>query len=81
MYQTDIEIYEDSLNLLVENLNKNVESLDSDYVVALSRKGPRLLEYLKKSKGLKPINVITSMLCLFCSSIFVKLKMKMFDYI
>lgn len=59
MYQTDIEIYEDSLNLLVENLNKNVESLDSDYVVALSRKGPRLLEYLKKAKGLKPINVIT----------------------
>lgn len=52
MYQTDIEIYEDSLNLLVENLNKNVESLDSDYVVALSRKGPRLLEYLKKSKVL-----------------------------
>lgn len=46
MYQTDIEIYEDSLNLLVENLNKNVESLDSDYVVALSRKGPRLLSPL-----------------------------------
>lgn len=33
--------------------------MDTDIVIALSRKGPRLLEYLRKEKGLKEFPVIT----------------------
>lgn len=59
MNQTDYEIYEYSLNNLVEALNQNVKSQDSDIVIALSRKGPRLLEYLKREKDLHDFPVIT----------------------
>ncbi len=56
---TDQKIYEHSLMKLVENLNNNIVSSDSDIVIALSRKGPRLLEYLRKAKGLRDICVMT----------------------
>lgn len=59
MNQTDYEIYEYSLNNLVEALNQNVKSQDSDIVIALSRKGPRLLEYLRREKDLHDFPVIT----------------------
>ena len=44
---------------MVEELNSSIVSLDTDIVIALSRKGPRLLEYLRKEKGLKEFPVIT----------------------
>ena len=55
----DKNIYIDSLNKLVENLNSAIVSLDTDIVIALSRKGPRLLEYLRKNMGLKDFPVMT----------------------
>lgn len=59
MNQTDKDIYESSLKSLVDNLNKSVISSSNDIVIALSRKGPRLLEYLRKEKGLHDITVMT----------------------
>lgn len=59
MNQTDFEVYEYSLNSLVEALNQNVKSQNSDVVIALSRKGPRLLEFLKREKSLHDFPVIT----------------------
>ena len=55
----DKQIYINSLEKLVEVLNSSIFSLDTDIVIALSRKGPRLLEYLRKEKGLKEFPVIT----------------------
>ena len=56
---TDKETYIKSLQGIVKNLNSSINSADSDIVIALSRKGPRLLEYLRKNMGLKELNVMT----------------------
>lgn len=56
---TDKETYIKSLKDIVKNLNSSIFSSDSDIVIALSRKGPRLLEYLRKNMGLKDLNVMT----------------------
>ena len=56
---TDKETYIKSLQGIVMNLNSSINSADSDIVIALSRKGPRLLEYLRKNMGLKELNVMT----------------------
>lgn len=55
----DKEVYIDSLKRLVENLNSSIVSLDTDIVIALSRKGPRLLEYLRRNMDLKDFPVMT----------------------
>ena len=55
----DKDIYIKSLQKIVKNLNSSIISSDSDIVIALSRKGPRLLEYLRKNMGLKELNVMT----------------------
>ena len=55
----DKEVYINSLKRLVENLNSSVVSLDTDIVIALSRKGPRLLEYLRRNMDLKDFPVMT----------------------
>lgn len=55
----DKDVYIASLKKLVENLNSSIVSSDADIVVALSRKGPRLLEYLRKNMGLKELSVMT----------------------
>lgn len=62
----DKQIYINSLEKLVEVLNSSIFSLDTDIVIALSRKGPRLLEYLRKEKGLKEFPVITEHSLPFC---------------
>lgn len=59
MKPTDKDIYTYSLENLVEALNANVISPEIDVVIALSRKGPRLLEYLRREKGLKDFPVMT----------------------
>lgn len=59
MKPTDKDIYTYSLENLVEALNANVVSPKNDVVIALSRKGPRLLEYLRREKGLKDFPVMT----------------------
>ena len=56
----DKDVYKDSLKKLVENLNSSIVSSETDIVIALSRKGPRLLEFLRKNMGLKKdLNVMT----------------------
>lgn len=54
-------IYKKSLKNLVENLNSSINSLDTDIVIALSRKGPRLLEYLRLHYGLNSFPVVSEM--------------------
>lgn len=46
--KTDVETYIDSLKMMVENLNKQIiQSSGTNIVISLSRKGPKLLNYLK----------------------------------
>lgn len=51
--------YKKSLADLTDQLNRSVSSSSTDIVIALSRKGPRLLEFLKRNFHLKPMNVVT----------------------
>lgn len=57
--KSDRIIYENSLKQLVDRLNDLIQSSDTDIVIALSRKGPRLLEYLRIFKGLKLFSFTT----------------------
>lgn len=51
--ESDSTIYSNSLKELVKHLNDEIHSSDTDIVIALSRKGPRMLEYLKIYNSLK----------------------------
>ena len=51
--ESDSTIYSNSLNDLVKHLNAEIHSSDTDIVIALSRKGPRMLEYLRIYNSLK----------------------------
>lgn len=51
--ESDKNIYPKSLDVLVENLNTMVQSPETDIVITLSRKGPRMLEYLRRYNSLK----------------------------
>lgn len=59
MELSDREKYKKSLADLTDQLNRSVSSSSTDIVIALSRKGPRLLEFLKGNFHLKPMNVVT----------------------
>ena len=59
MEQSDIRKYEQSLFELAEHMNRTVRSSKTDIVIALSRKGPRLLEFLTKKYQLKPMTIVT----------------------
>ncbi len=50
---SDSTIYSNSLKEMVKHLNKEIHSSETDIVIALSRKGPRMLEYLKRYNSLK----------------------------
>lgn len=51
--ESDRNIYNESLEAMVKNLNEMILPSDTDIVISLSRKGPRLLEYLRIFNGLK----------------------------
>lgn len=51
--ESDSTIYSNSLKELVKHLNAEIHSSDTDIVIALSRKGPRMLEYLRIYNSLK----------------------------
>lgn len=57
--ESDRNIYKNSLNTLVKNLNEMILSPETDIVIALSRKGPRLLEHQRYYNGLKVFNFTT----------------------
>ena len=48
-----IKTFKESLKAMVEHLNKKIMLSENDIIIALSRKGPRLLEYQKKYYELK----------------------------
>lgn len=50
---SDSTIYSNSLKKMVKHLNEEIHSSETDIVIALSRKGPRMLEYLKRYNSLK----------------------------
>lgn len=50
---SDSTIYSNSLKEMVKHLNEEIHSSETDIVIALSRKGPRMLEYLKRYNSLK----------------------------
>lgn len=50
---SDSTIYNNSLKEMVKHLNEEIHSSETDIVIALSRKGPRMLEYLKRYNSLK----------------------------
>lgn len=50
---SDSTIYSNSLKEMVKHLNKEIHSSETDIVIALSHKGPRMLEYLKRYNSLK----------------------------
>lgn len=59
MEHSDIRKYEQCLSELAVNLQSTVRSSKTDIVIALSRKGPRLLEFLTKKYRLKPMTIVT----------------------
>ena len=56
---TDVGTYKESLELVVKNLNKQILSSETDIVISLSRKGPKLLELLRKHYNLEKFSFIT----------------------
>jgi hypothetical protein len=44
---------------MVKHLNEEIHSSETDIVIALSRKGPRMLEYLKRHNSLKEFSFTT----------------------
>ena len=57
--ESDRTIYSNSLKQLVKHLNDEIHSSDTDIVIALSRKGPRMLEYLRIYNSLKEFSFTT----------------------
>lgn len=57
--ESDRNIYKNSLSTLVKNLNEMIQFPETDIVIALSRKGPRLLEHQRLYNGLKDFNFTT----------------------
>ena len=51
--ESDGNLYRNSLATLVKNLNEMILSSETDIVIALSRKGPRMLEYQRMFNNLK----------------------------
>lgn len=58
-YSTDEITYRDSLKQLSKSLNDQVPDTEHDIIIALSRKGPRMLEYLRKEGYIHHKNIIT----------------------
>lgn len=56
---SDSTIYSNSLKEMVKHLNEEIHSSETDIVIALSRKGPRMLEYLKRYNSLKEFSFTT----------------------
>lgn len=56
---SDSTIYSNSLKEMVKHLNEEIHSSETDIVIALSRKGPRMLEYLKRHNSLKEFSFTT----------------------
>lgn len=56
---SDSTIYSYSLKEMVKHLNEEIHSSETDIVIALSRKGPRMLEYLKRYNSLKEFSFTT----------------------
>lgn len=57
--ESDRTIYSNSLKQMVKHLNDKIHSSDTDIVIALSRKGPRMLEYLRIYNSLKEFSITT----------------------
>ena len=57
--ESDRTIYSNSLKQLVKHLNDEIHSSDTDIIIALSRKGPRMLEYLRIYNSLKEFSFTT----------------------
>ena len=57
--KSDRTIYSNSLKQLVKHLNDEIHSSDTDIVIALSRKGPRMLGYLRIYNSLKDFSFTT----------------------
>ena len=57
--ESDRTIYSNSLKQMVKHLNDKIHSSDTDIVIALSRKGPRMLEYLRIYNSLKEFSFTT----------------------
>lgn len=57
--ESDRTIYSNSLKQMVKHLNDEIHSSDTDIVIALSRKGPRMLEYLRIYNSLKEFSFTT----------------------
>lgn len=55
----DKKTFENSLNNMAGYLNGKILPTENDIVIALSRKGPRLLEYLRKYSQLKRFSFVT----------------------
>lgn len=55
----DKKTFENSLNNMAVYLNGKILPTENDIVIALSRKGPRLLEYLRKYCQLKRFSFVT----------------------
>ena len=56
---SDSTIYSNSLKEMVKHLNEEIHSSETDIVIALSRKGPRMLEYLRIYNSLKEFSFTT----------------------
>lgn len=57
--ESDIKTFEYSLDKMAEYLNKEIMPSENDIIIALSRKGPRLLEYQRKYHNLKEFPFVT----------------------